>query len=118
MIKAADRRGSLLCLVLVFLLIAGAAGLALAHSAVLWCYVEKGRVFVEAFFMGGEKIRGGKIIVVDAAGNKLLEGTTDKEGLFDFDPPIRDDMTVVLRLDQGHGTDFTISKEDFREKNE
>ena len=86
-----------------------------AHSAVLWCYVENNRVFVEAFFMGGKKIQGAKIIVVDGKGKKLLTGTTDKDGLFDFEPPIHDDMTVVLRLGEGHGADFTIDKQDFQE---
>ncbi len=86
---------------------------ALAHSPVLWCYVENGRVYVEAFFMGGAKIQNGKIYVVDKDGNKLLEGKTNKEGLFNFKPPIKDDMTIILRVDAGHNAEFKLTKQDF-----
>lgn len=90
-----------------------AASAAYAHATVLWCYVENNRVYVEAFFMGGQKLQNGKIFVVDKNGEKLLEGTTDKEGLFDFEPPIQDEMTIVLKVDSGHGTDFKLTKQDF-----
>ncbi len=84
-----------------------------AHAALLWCYVEKDRVYVEAFFMGGNKIQNGKIVVVDHSGKQLLEGVTDKEGLFDFVAPVRDDMTIILKIDTGHGSDFQLTKQDF-----
>ena len=63
--------------------------------------------------MGGNKVQNGKIFVVDKDGKKLLEGTTDKQGLFNFDPPMQDDMTIVLKVDSGHGTDFKLTKQDF-----
>ncbi len=90
-----------------------AVSLAQAHATVLWCYIENDTVFVEAFFMGGEKVQKGNIFVVDKAGNKVLEGITSKEGLFQFVPPVQDDMTIVLRIDNGHGADFILSKQDF-----
>ncbi len=84
-----------------------------AHSVVLWCYVENNSVHVEAFFMGGKKIQQGEIFVVDASGKKILEGKTDKQGLYQFKPPIKDDMTIVLRIDKGHSTEFKLTKQDF-----
>ena len=86
---------------------------AYAHAAVLWCYVENNRVYVEAFFMGGSKAQNTKIFVLDKEGNKVLEGVTDKEGKFDFAPPFQDDMTIVLKIDSGHGSDFQLTKQDF-----
>ena len=86
---------------------------AYAHAAVLWCYVENDRVYVEAFFMGGAKIQEGKVIVVDKSGKKVLEGRTDKQGLFNFAPPFQDDMTIVLQIDSGHGADFQLTRQDF-----
>ena len=86
---------------------------AYAHSAVLWCYVENDRVYVEAFFMGGNKIQNGKIVIVDNSGKKLLDGMTNTQGLFDFVPPVRDDMTIVLKLDAGHSAEFKLTKQDF-----
>lgn len=95
------------------LLLLFSAAIAYAHATVLWCYVENNVVFVEAFFMGGNKVQNGKIFVVDKDGKKLLEGITDKEGLFKFVPPVQDDITIVLRIDTGHGADFKLTKQDF-----
>jgi len=97
------------------LMIVASAALAFAHAAVLWAYVENNHVYVEAFFMGGDKIKNGSIVVVDAKGKKLLEGKTDEEGKFDFDPPIMDDMTILLRCDKAHRSEFKIKKEDFQQ---
>jgi hypothetical protein len=91
----------------------GTSTVALAHAAVLWAYVENNHVYVEAFFVGGAKVKNGRIVVVDAKGKKLLEGKTDPEGKFDFAPPIFDDMTILLLLDKAHGSDFKIKKQDF-----
>lgn len=103
-------RVSLATLLVLFLF---AASMAYAHATVLWCYIENDIVFVEAFFMGGKKVQNGKIFVVDKGGNKLLEGITSKEGLFQFVSPVQDDISIVLRIDSGHGTDFKLVKQDF-----
>jgi len=96
------------------LLFLSVAASAYAHSVVLWCYVENNRVNVEAFFGGGvKKVQNGKVLVVDKNGKKLLEGVTDKKGLFSFDPPVQDDMTIVLEVDSGHQTTFDLTKQDF-----
>mgnify|MGYP005620127333 CR=1 FL=1 len=43
-----------------------------AHATTLWCYVENGRVYVEGFFMGGDrKVQNGKVIVVNDKGEKV-----------------------------------------------
>lgn len=94
-----------------------AASAALAHSVSLWAYVEKGRVYVEAFFSDGAKVQDGPICVVDAKGKKLLEGKTDKEGKFDFIPPVKEEMTILLRLGGGHGAEFKLKAKDFKETN-
>lgn len=86
---------------------------AYAHAAVLWCYVEGNKVYVEAFFMGGKKVQNGKIYVLDKKGEKVMEAETDKEGLLNFEPPFRDDMKIVLKLDTGHGSEFDLTKQDF-----
>jgi hypothetical protein len=100
-------------LLLIMLALLTLAATAYAHAALLWCYVENDRVYVEAFFMGGNKIQNSKIIVFDQSGKQLLEGITNKEGLFDFVPPIQDDMTIVLEIDAGHGSDFQLTRQDF-----
>jgi hypothetical protein len=85
-----------------------------AHATNLWCYVENGRVYVEGSFMGtGRKVQNGQVIVVDGKGEKALEGQTDKEGKFDFAPPYKGDMTILLRVDQAHDAEFELTEQDF-----
>lgn len=98
---------------LISALILASATFVYAHAAVLWCYVENNRVYVEAFFMGGKKVQHSKIIVIDAQENKIFEGTTNEEGLLDFEPPIQDDMKIILEIDGAHGSDFELTKQDF-----
>ncbi len=89
------------------------ASTALAHSPVLWCYVEDGKVHVEAFFNNGRKVRGAQIVVVNQNGKKLIEGHTNEEGLFQFDYKGKDDITIVLKVDADHVANFTLTKQDF-----
>ena len=107
------RSGRLWVLLLTMLTVLSIAASVYAHAALLWCYVEKDRVYVEAFFMGGKAIQNGKIVVIDHSGKQLLEGVTNQEGLFDFVTPIRDDMSILLKIDTGHGSDFQLTKQDF-----
>jgi len=90
-----------------------AASFALAHAVSLWAYVEDGRVYVEAFFSDGTKVNNGPIHVLSADEQVLLEGKTDKEGKFEFDPPAKQDMIILLRLDGGHHAEFKLKKADF-----
>jgi hypothetical protein len=86
---------------------------AYAHATTLWCYVENNRVYVEGFFMGGKKVQKAKVIVVGKKGEKLLEGITDKEGKFDFEPPYQGDMTILLKVNDAHNADFELTEQDF-----
>ncbi|CAK8711551.1 MAG: hypothetical protein D3913_11670 [Candidatus Electrothrix sp. LOE1_4_5] len=100
----------LLATTLLFLSLASSA---FAHATTLWCYVENNRVYVEGFFMGGKKVQNGHVIVVNNKGEKILEGTTDTEGKFDFKPPYQGDMTILLKVDQAHDADFELTEQDF-----
>ncbi len=90
--------------------------IASAHSVILWAYVEKGEVYVEAFTQNGNKIKNAKLVVVDKSGNSLLEGKTDDEGKFNFDPPVKDEMTIVMVIDDSHKAEFKLMAEDFDEQ--
>lgn len=98
----------------VVLLLLTSASMVFAHAATLWAYVEKNHVYVEAFYVGGTKVQGGRIVVIDKDGKKLLEGKTDEAGKFDFAPPVKADMKILLLIDQAHGSEFEIKAEDFK----
>ena len=85
-----------------------------AHSVILWAYIEKGKVYVEAFTQDGTKIKNAKIVVVDKAGKTLLEGKTDTEGKFNFDPPVKDEITIVMVIDDAHKAEFKLVEDDFK----
>jgi nickel transport protein len=87
--------------------------IAFAHSVILWAYVEKGTVYVEAFTQDGIKIKSAKLVVVDKAGKILLEGKTDAEGKFNFDSMLKDEITIVIIIDDAHKAEFTLKAEDF-----
>ncbi len=84
-----------------------------AHSVLLWCYVENDRVYVEAFYSGSQVIKDGKITVVNSSGKKVFEGMTNEQGVLDFVPSVKEDMTIVLEVASGHTSEFKLNKQDF-----
>jgi nickel transport protein len=71
--------------------------LAWAHKVNVFAYSEGNTIFTESYFPDGRKVQGGKIEVYDSAGAKLLEGTNDEKGVFNFKPPKKDDLKIVSR---------------------
>ncbi|XCN74862.1 MAG: hypothetical protein Q3M24_09010 [Candidatus Electrothrix aestuarii] len=112
MLKTQTIKQAALLLAATMLVLSFAAS-AFAHATTLWCYVENNRVYVEGFFMGGKKVQNGKVIVLNNKDEKILEGATDKEGKFDFEPPYQGDMTILLKVDQAHDADFELTEQDF-----
>ena len=85
---------------------------ALAHKVNLLAYVEGDKIYTESTFPDGSKVEGGLIEVYDSQGKKLLEGKTDKDGLFSFKIPKKDNLTIVLTGSMGHKTTYSLKKED------
>src|SRR4030042_3404518 len=95
---------------LVFLFLWQAApSISYAHKVNIFAYVEGGQVYTESYFPDGRKVEGGTIEIYDSQGNKLLSGITDKEGKFNFTPPKRDDLKIVLIATMGHKNSYSLS---------
>ena len=88
------------------------AGTALAHKVNIFAYVDNGMVYTESYFPDGRPVENGAIAVYDSQGHKLLEGVSDKEGLFSFKIPKKDDLTIVIIASMGHKNDFILKKEE------
>jgi nickel transport protein len=100
--------GFLAGLMVIFL---GIAVPAMAHKVNIFAYVEKGMVFTESYFPDGKKVEEGSVEVLDGSGKKLLEGKTDREGLFSFPLPAKkEDLTIVLNASMGHKNSFVLKK--------
>jgi nickel transport protein len=87
-------------------------GTALAHKVNLFAYVEAGTVYTESYFSDGRPVENGQVSVFDSQDRLLLEGATDKEGLFRFPVPKVDDLTIVLDATMGHKNRFKLKKAD------
>jgi len=101
------RMHSLLICVIAFLLFSGTA---LAHKVNLFAYVQSGKIYTESYFPDGRAVEGGKVSVYDSQDNLLLTGVTDKKGLFSFDIPKFDDLTIVIEASMGHKNSFRLKK--------
>ena len=88
------------------------SGTAMAHKVNIFAYVEDGVVYTESYFPDGRPVENGTIEVYDSQGNKLLEGVCDKEGLFSFKVPQKDDLTIVINASMGHKNNFVLKKEE------
>ena len=86
------------------------AGIAQAHKVNLFAYVEGGKIYTESYFPDGKPVAGGKILVYDSQNNLLLEGLTDKEGLFSFAIPKVDELTIVIEASMGHKNRYRLKK--------
>ncbi|MBV5307745.1 MAG: carboxypeptidase regulatory-like domain-containing protein [Desulfobulbaceae bacterium] len=91
--------------VLVFL---STTGLALAHKVNLFAYVEGETVFTESYFPDGKFVEDGVVEVFDKNNTKLLEGKTDAKGLFHFQLPRKEDLTIVINASMGHKNSFLL----------
>ena len=85
---------------------------AFAHKVNIFAYVEGGGIYTESYFSDGKKCIDSKIEVFDNQGNKLLEGLTDKEGMFSFKIPAEDTISgglkLVLTASMGHRAEYII----------
>ncbi|GAB6193020.1 Ig-like domain-containing protein [Desulfocastanea catecholica] len=84
---------------------------AMAHKVNIFAYVEGGVVYTESYFPDGRMVENGTIEVLDASGNKLLDGKTDQDGLFSFPlPEKKEDLTIVINASMGHKNSYLLQK--------
>lgn len=101
-------------LVAIFILILG-SGTALAHRVNLFAYVDGGRIYTESYFPDGKPVTSGKVLVYDSRKKLLVQGITDKEGLFSFPIPVVDDLKIVIDATMGHRNSFKLKKSEVEE---
>lgn len=87
----------------------------LAHKVNIFAYVEAGVVYSESYFPDGRPVESGIVTVLDSSGQQLLEGRTDKAGLFQFPLPGNDDLTLVINAGMGHKNKFLLKKSAIKE---
>jgi len=94
---------------LVWLLLAGPA---MAHKLTVFAAVQGTKVTGEVYFRGGAPVRNATVAVLDPAGEKLGETTTDEEGKFTFVPRVGCDHRLVVKAGEGHAAEFTVTADE------
>jgi len=93
-----------------FLLVPNAV---LAHKVTIFAWVEGHTVFTESKFSGGRVAKNARIEVYNMAGDKLLEGQTDEQGKFVFQPPQPEALRIVLLAGAGHRNEWRVAADEF-----
>ena len=94
------------------LLLLMTASVVFAHKVNIFAYTEGDTVYTESYFSDGTKVKDGVVEVYDSQGTKLLEGKTDENGEFNFKPPKKDDLKIVLLASMGHKNTYTLSADE------
>ncbi|MDR0882928.1 MAG: hypothetical protein LBP55_10415 [Candidatus Adiutrix sp.] len=101
-------------LFLAALLTLAPAPTALAHGVYIFAWPEGERLCSDSYFSGHSKVRGGRVSLLDAAGQTLESGLTADDGSFCFIRPDRSqDLTFVVEAGQGHRAEFKLRAEDW-----
>jgi len=82
-----------------------------AHNVKVLAYVDNSKVYTETYFFNGKAVSNGLVHVFDSHKNKVLEGRTDENGVFAFNPPVLDDLTIVVREMTGHRNTCQIKRD-------
>jgi nickel transport protein len=99
------------CLAMVLGMFLALAAPAMAHKVNIFAYVEGDVVYTESYFPDGKMVENGTIEVLDASGNKLLEGKADQDGHFSFPlPEKKEDLTIVINATMGHKNSYLLQK--------
>jgi nickel transport protein len=91
------------------LTLALAAMPALAHKLKVYAFADGARIEGSAYFAGGGKAGGTRIIVQDAQGRTLAELTPAADGSFAFEAKGPDDHLIVAESADGHRAEWRVS---------
>ncbi len=91
-----------------------------AHGIRVFAYTSGPDIVVEGRFSSGRATMNSKVRVFSTkSGQLLLEGTTDKEGVFTFPRPETapdEGLKIVLVAGEGHQARWTMTPEDLNEE--
>lgn len=100
-------------LAVLFFLLCPSPGL--AHKVIVFGWLEKGRVNLEAGFGSRRPAKNCGFSAFDTEGNLIYQGVTDNEGRQSFDIPdgFHSDLKLVLEAGPGHRGTWTIPADEF-----
>lgn len=108
---------SAICLLALILLLCF-SDISLAHRVNAFAYVDGDSIRVECSFSQSRKVMHGKLVIKDLeTGAALLEGITDKAGVFRFRPDAAflatgHGLNILLFAGEGHRAEWRVSPEE------
>jgi len=88
---------------------------AFAHRVNLFAQIEKGKVVCRCYYGDGTPVRQQQIEVLNTSGVILMKGETNDQGIYTFDPPVKDDLKIVLDVGMGHRAETVVSASELPE---
>lgn len=117
-VNEVKRIPSALVLVLFLLL---SASPSLAHKVKVFAYGEGEKIITKSYFSNGKAVMHSSITVADGSNGKiLLQGESDKDGLFEFSiPPTaqqeRIDLKIIVNTGEGHRAEWLLPADEYLE---
>ena len=73
-----------------------------AHKVTIFAWVDGDTVHTQSKFSGGKRVKNAPVLVYGPEEVLLLEGKTDKNGMFSFKIPQRTSLKIVLKASMAH----------------
>jgi nickel transport protein len=84
-----------------------------AHRLNVFAYPQGEEIRVESYFSRGSECKNCPVEVLNAAGEAIASGTTDKEGKWSFKPEGREAVKIVVSAGEGHRGEYALLEADF-----
>jgi nickel transport protein len=73
-----------------------------AHKVTIFAWVDGDTVHTQSKFSGGKRVKNTPVLVFDPKDVLLLDGKTDKNGMFSFKIPQKTSLKIVLKASMAH----------------
>ncbi len=73
-----------------------------AHKVTIFAWVDGDTVHTQSKFSGGKRVKDAPVFVYDPKDVLLLDGKTDKNGMFSFKIPQKTSLKIVLKASMAH----------------
>ena len=73
-----------------------------AHNVTVFAWVDGDTIHTQSKFSGGKRVKNAPVLVYDSKDVLLLDGKTDKKGMFSFKIPQKTSLKIVLKASMAH----------------
>jgi len=73
-----------------------------AHNVTVFAWVDGDTIHTRSKFSGGKRVKNAPVLVYDSKDVLLLDGKTDKKGMFSFKIPQKTSLKIVLKASMAH----------------